>query len=89
MKYWLIRLSRFLRVLGNLGKASLGIKDNMDGMEDYRSLYLTAWIFLLGLPISILIFGEAFPALWLLIVAGFLILSNLEYTIKAYSVLQD
>lgn len=78
------KISSFLKKLGKLFKIGLGIRDNGDGTEDYQALYFTFWIYLIGLPISMMIFGGSYPLSWLLISFGILILSNTDDIVKAY-----
>lgn len=82
------KIPKVLRSLCCLFKTALGIKDNGDGTEDYRSLTFAGWIFLLGIPTGTLLFGVISAEIWFLIVLGLLIMANIDSTIKVFSVLR-
>jgi len=90
--YKLKRLLKFtarnLRAACFILKTAIGIKDNPDGTENYRSLHFAGWSFLIGIPAGTILFGAFSIEAWFFIVLFALVAANIDRVIKAYSVLR-
>jgi hypothetical protein len=78
-----------IEFISNFFKKTIKFSGNLIGIKcieeriDYNQLLTAGWIFIIGMPIGLIIFGSQFSIpVWLFIITIGLILYNIEHIIK-------
>jgi hypothetical protein len=78
MKRLLDRISEATRGIVTIIGRLFGIKEK-GGLVDSSRFLTAGWVFLLGVPVGLILFGTAFPiSIWFSSVIGILMLANLD-----------
>lgn len=84
------KISAFLRGTLYTLRSLVGIRPKEGGL-DYSAPAAAIWVFVIGIPVGMLIFGsETFiVSIWFFIVLGMLVLMNLDDTVQMISNFMD
>lgn len=86
VKFITKKISAFLRGTLYALRSLLGIRPKEGGL-DYSAPAAAIWVFVIGIPVGMLVFGsEAFMvSVWFAVVLGMLVLMNLDDTVQMIS----